>query len=74
MLLFAVAKVETLAVGGTAAGFATFLMDPFFFTYKPDDMIDNLDLVWWQVTSIEIILWTHCDWYCLKFVSTVVIP
>lgn len=45
MLLFAVAKVETLAVGGTAAGFATFLMDPFFFTYKPDDMIDNLDLV-----------------------------
>ena len=44
MLLFAVAKVETLAVGGTAAGFATFLMEPFF-TYKLDDVIDNLDLV-----------------------------
>jgi len=29
MLLFAVAKVETLAVGGTAAGFTTFLMEPF---------------------------------------------
>ena len=45
MLLFAVAKVEILAVGGTAAGFANFLMEPFFFTYKLDDVIDNLDLV-----------------------------
>ena len=36
LLLFAVAKVETLPVGGTAPGFATFPTVPFLFTYKPD--------------------------------------
>ena len=43
LLLFAVAKVETLPVGGTAPGFAIFPMAPFLFTYKPD--VDVIKMV-----------------------------